>query len=550
LPFVAICGSRDLGPASIDHCQMRELLRRSTRELEPDEFGGKPFGPKDLKETLDWPFTIVGPGIFDGHDASERRDVLKRLLKAGLNVYTEWSGFDCERWCLSGLHDLFEAELGVDIEFTYMRSCDIAPLPMRILVDISKSLDAGKGCVIYDILSRLPDDARQIVNDLWPSPGDPVLTRSGKHDAIYAYCKKNSSRLFHTGATAPCVVHNKRCCMWQSTLPQGVPVAEAKKMRWEEAHYDMPLKIVIGTNSCVPWSLRGQMQGDADEEELPNAVWRGERHAAIEDVFFGECTPRYPVKEKLINELPKVRLLSIVFGPHDIGEPAYRTRLMYAGVQERTTIWTGPEDHVADFRARFFRQVQLDGDVFFIADEAEVGQELRRLATMRGTFYDVDAKIQGDEMMLDVLPPGAAANMNLWTERREQFQGKSKALLADIMHAPGSFASGGPLFPVLTKNMTCYSFKKQRPAFGFEHVLSLGLPIVRCEGMRWTRNAEYMKSLKNMSENELKMLGGNGVHLACMGAWIAYVLSHCVRRKPDAISRSVFVVAEVEDDEL
>ena len=429
---------------------------RRRRVSDREEFGGYEEGPSSLRDLMDWPFSTTRPGLFQISDADRiaRMRTLDSLLSSGLNIYTDWSGFDCERWALYGIKEMFERELDKDFQFAFMRACDIAPQPQRILKHISAELDHNASCVFKDILHRLPQSALGFIDEHWPQEDDTNLEKIAKHDAICKYCFDHASELFNVMAKADCVVHSKRCHLWPTTLPQGA------RMNDSDGGRNTPLKVVIGTNSCTPWSLRGRQPGDADVAEIPNAVWRAERSVGLEDVFFSECTPRYPANEKLRDSLPQVDFRSIVFGANDLGHPTIRKRCMGAGLNRNTVVWIGPEDYQEDFKRRFFRTTRLNGDVYLAATSDVVQRELRRWCELRGTFYPEDKLIEGWDMTMGALPPGAASHKVLWGELKADAVSRGEALLADVMHPPNSFSAidisalpGAEMF-----NTTCWLF--------------------------------------------------------------------------------------------
>ena len=66
-----------------------------------------------------------------------------------------------------------------------------------------------------------------------------------------------------------------------------------------------PARLQINTPGicCQPWSSEGSNGRDSTEMEIPSAVHLVERlsfqQAQLEDISFGECTPRYPVTSRI-----------------------------------------------------------------------------------------------------------------------------------------------------------------------------------------------------------------------------------------------------------
>ena len=79
-----------------------------------------------------------------------------------------------------------------------------------------------------------------------------------------------------------------------------------------------------------------------------------------------------------------------------------------AGINRRLLAWVGPEDYEADFAARFYKGMALQGDVFLQASDDDRFDEYTELA--RGRKYQVDANklrtMDVDKVFLMMLSPG------------------------------------------------------------------------------------------------------------------------------------------------
>ena len=122
------------------------------------------------------------------------------------------------------------------------------------------------------------------------------------------------------------------------------------------------------------------------------AIWFLERvdwaNNLKEDIFFAECTTRFPVKDKIADRLQYSHYVFFIFvDPEDIGWPCKRPRMFCCGINRRTCRWTGPVSVSGVqqlFANKFYRQRVLSGAVFLVAEEEQALQETRRMAQTQG----------------------------------------------------------------------------------------------------------------------------------------------------------------------
>ena len=122
------------------------------------------------------------------------------------------------------------------------------------------------------------------------------------------------------------------------------------------------------------------------------SAWLVERRTLarrfVEDGFFFENVPQFPVQARIIDPLASdIFTVVIKTGPQMIGEPHLRSRLHAYGLNLHTCIWTGPSTSEAaqqDFNERFDRGIAMTGDAFMLLDESARRQVLAAKAKNQG----------------------------------------------------------------------------------------------------------------------------------------------------------------------
>ena len=168
---------------------------------------------------------------------------------------------------------------------------------------------------------------------------------------------------------------------------------------------------------CVPYSNASNHEGSAHASEVTLSTHLVERKVMaermIEDVFFVESANNFPFESKVGEVCGETHLLlSIKGGPEHCGWPAKRARLQGAGLNRKTTVWTGPKtqkDIPIDFDARFHKATMTSGKVFFAADPDTRMAEYLKVVWERGFDITLDQlqAMPNNEVLQMVLTPCA-----------------------------------------------------------------------------------------------------------------------------------------------
>ena len=540
--------------------------RRSWAEIRDAISKSMPPGPTTRLALSEWPLTLAKCLLDSGNELDEEICLrLLTLLQSKLVFYTDYSGLDCPRECmeyaLSGLVKQLGWHLPHDCA-KFTRTCDIGSLQTKVLTEISKKVLGGSSCHFDDILGRLPQVARDWIEAALPTPGMSKEVREQANSDIKAWLQLNKSWLFPPGATSYCHVCDKMCPVHPSYITDAQePQHKRQKLlasscssrpdeledgKEEISEETRPLYINVGGVPCTAWSAEGSQDGWAHASEVPHAVWSCERQQfaarSDEDLFFSECTPRYPVQQKLPEGMKYHRTLTITIGPECMGWPVRRQRLLMCGLNLKTLRWVGPDNYVHDFKQRYYRGMRLSGDTFFEAPEDEVHAEYMHLAHGR-KFQVSRAEVSSlsTQAMLDMaLPPGARLRLQHYHEKRANLE-PDQVLICDVDHNPDTKGSSpGSEWPVQLTHGTFINVthdpEKDRVAIGMEHLSAMGFNIYPPQDCSLHRS-RLVDVLKALPTRQQKLLAGNGMHLVTQAAWMMYVLANVVRVRPDTVPR-------------
>ena len=286
----------------------------------PESLYGK-RGPTSLAELSCWPSTVLQSLLCagDGSDG-ERMNRLRALLQPGLQMYSDYSG-------LAGEHELMcqmrfalgkfaEEHSGAAADFRHVsilhsRFCDCGKVQQRVLNHISEQHERHI-CVLADINDRLPKEAQSMLDALLPQGVTPSAEIAEAYGNMLKWLQENRSWVFPVQPTSHCIVHGQQCPVFpeeralSGTVEAGVaPVRRVRRKLFQSSDSDggtlkQKLRINIAGTTCCGWSAVGKRLQLADPSERPHAIWATERlrraELNLEDLFFSECTPRYPVQ--------------------------------------------------------------------------------------------------------------------------------------------------------------------------------------------------------------------------------------------------------------
>ncbi|CAJ1412419.1 unnamed protein product, partial [Effrenium voratum] len=337
-------------------------------------------GPSSAADLRRWPLTVLDrlTQRNDGSDG-ERLHRLESHFRRGLCVYSDYSGISGEHeifWQMT--HALQQRSMYASMDSVQLtRVCDFGSVQQNVLMQLS-ALEPEGFCVMQDINDRLPPVARQVLDAAMPPRDADVVTAAAAYKDMASYLMDNRQWVY-TDAFSQCLAHSRRCRLFRriDDSPAQELDADSQPSPSKRPRVEGPrkLRINFAGTTCKGWSMAGKQLQFSDVSERPHAVWITERfrraEVAEEDLFFSECTPKYPVQAPLA--------------------------------------WLGPpEDQVqADFYKFFQATLQLTGD--------EVYAEQTRLAKLRGHFLpETPAAVQKHQ----VYSPGQLVRLQAYDKMR------------------------------------------------------------------------------------------------------------------------------------
>ena len=473
------------------------------------------------------------------------------LVQDGVTFYCDYGGVDCAREAVEKGFEGLSLQNGWQNcpPPRFLRTSEIEPGPRGILKRVAIDWDKCESCVQGDLARRMPKIAQEYVLAALPAEGATKQERAEAHREIRKWLSANRSWIFADRLLAPCYVHPGRNC---PAAPFGFSGDSEDRRRVRLRHdgreEEVPtrhMSVNIAGVTCVAYCSSGLHEGEAHSSEVDHSIWLCERRAKaeqeLEDVFFVECSTKYPFESKVGAECGDTHLLlAINDDPVLHGWPAHRDRMSAVGLSRATTRWLGPDQQdllEADFKQRFHKALACSAEIFMRESSVKRNEDLSRMAAIQKYILTPEeiAQLPNDELIEYVNPPGALQRLEQWEAKyapsAASFPG---AYFFNFMRHPkyaraGSWSS----FPTLETNTMIASVlpgKGTTIATGTEYFASLGFHMFEPSGDGWglfgqSKIAPYiLESAPHLQRG----IAGNGMNLLAQAAWIYYVLGHVV----------------------
>ena len=296
--------------------------------------------------------------------------------------------------------------------------------------------------------------------------------------------------------------------------------------------------------TCTDWSSTGAGLQYAGSTERENLIWLQERieyhERGLEDLFFGECTKRFPVETRIAERLQESHhTFWVITSPEDFGWPTKRPHMFCVAISKRTCQWIGPKQTMLQqaFKQRFSRSVELTGDVLFCGPEDEAWKLYESMAKTQGNIVssDVLKQLPRDEFLETILPP---YQLEIYKEYQAvEFDKMSLGgtFVADLQQHEGMGSTAGPHLPCQLTHGTMMSFRSladpaehPRIMTGMEQLGAMGFHLFPSTTQDWPRSPRS-SLFRALSNNEQKHISGNGMHLACLSSWLFFIFANIVR---------------------
>ena len=508
-----------------------------------------PAGPSSSRELFDYP-TWLRQCL--SHEELIR---LRARSEAGLAVYSDYSGMDTYREALrlafKSLWDWIQAEGALWAEddvpnkfgLVFLRVSDHGRLQQQVLGHLNALYDGGRGHVLGDYMERLTPAAIQFVNAATPEQDAPRAVKEQAHLEITQWLMDNRKWIF--AGKAPCAAHGGNECPVHPRFPSamgadGDPSSQSESESDDSEDYQRR-KLYINTSgmSCTDWSTAGSRGGYSGSTEIANGIFVAERRRfaelGIEDLFFGECVPPFPVVSKVVQPLEQTHhVLWLITGPENFGWPCRRPRMFCAGLVKGRLEWMGDHDYRAAFMKKFYRMCQLSGDALFTDSASAQKEMLHRMARIQGHVFSSDEPVSDVKKWLPHLV--APSFYNIYQEHVANAplkQSLGGVYIGDIEQRPEMGLSvPGPYFPAQLTHGTVALLHgdRVRLATGKDHLAAMGWHLTEGSTMDHAFSP-LLPALHGRIDTQLKFLAGNAIHLCPLTAWMQYILANvrCLR---------------------
>ena len=575
------------------------LLQQAKRRRGPkswlmvrEEMMGKfPPGPQSRESLENWPLDLAR-GLFQSGEPEDEEMMLRMMshMQTTMVGYTDYSGVDAPRdalhGVLAGVQKIMGWPIGAETA-KFVRTCDKGIVQTAVCVNHSKEQVASGCCHFLSIEDRLPPSAQDYLHAASASSDASKQEREDANKDIACWVANNRNWLYPTGATTFCQVHQKQCANHPKYSSAGLRGDEderpSKASRCsrssptdnrigcgkDDDDNSGPLYFNVAGIECTPWSAQGASEQTAHPSDIAHSVWSAERRKWAEDgdehLFFGECTPHYAVDMKLKAQMRGHQILHVTTGPELFGWPVRRRRVLMAGVNTSRLLYVGPTDPAEieqEFGRRFYKSMQITGEVFFQSPVDEVAREYTEIA--QGRKFAVTTKdvlTADDQTVLEwLLPPGALFRLGDHSKRFEEIMAAGgaeapKVHIIDVEHHLDKGSTGGLEWPVQLTHGTILKLTPDGTpavAVGMDHFASMGFNMFPTQNCSFERSSLYdVLSSARTSHRHKKMLAGNSMHLVTQAAWMAWVLSNCIRVRPVTVARPLTALrGSWEDSEL
>ena len=315
----------------------RKLVRKGGIEFRNRSLE-MPAGPKNLEDLMAWPAFTVGEVVAD----PERKMRLFDVMRKGLSVTTAYSGLDAPREVLLQVSHVLREKYNLWPQIDFIHACDIAPGPQAVLRQLAQNLNLNASCVFGDLEDRLPLETKNILASLAPSRTASNSEKACAYKEMWEHLHSHRQAVFNPFATSACAVHGTQCRVvgTQVSLDPDSQDTQDMSPALSGLVRPRPLNVHFAGTVCKGWSLAGGREQFSHESERTHGVWLSERKAraeqCLEDIFFQECTPAYPVDEKLKDPLEETHtVVAIKTGPELQGWPTTRPRSFTAALNNR-----------------------------------------------------------------------------------------------------------------------------------------------------------------------------------------------------------------------
>lgn len=478
---------------------------------------------------------------------------VQEKIEHGLVLTTTYSGQGTVECAAAMVVDAYGSAEASPSKLVVYSACDCSPLSQKAL---QAHLPASRPRHVFtNILDRLYEFDRERLSGIagevlakWKQVASQPLPKA----EMNAYKAKLGTELRHRLVLALkdvefrpdswCIVHRQPCPLDPKLDPQ----------------FSKFLHVEAAGNTCVPWSSSGNHGGWLHECTLPLLVWACHMRYISPDGILNECTGPFEAEcldadifQDMSSDIPRspfgpaggkgYSFSSIVFDATDLGIPSRRER-RYSWWGRHGAMALDATDH--SFESIFFRRMACTAAVFLQAPPEMLAEDI----VQRGVKL---MKLDRDSLVIlnlhkvgSVLIPSQVVRLREYTAVTEQ-----KGLLKDGLWRPGvacclcdlsQNADFGATISVgscltLRRTSEVYDLVAGRPYHILEQMLVQGFPVPGLVDHKHSKHFPFPSLLTGsgrLSDNDLRVLSGNGMVLPAVGAFLMYALGASESSKP------------------
>jgi len=485
-----------------------------------------PSGPRNSDELHRWPEQLV--------DGSSEVRVSRAIanVKSGIVLLSDFSGMLCVETAMAMLLVELEAR-GVDTARVRVhRACDINKVSRRVMLaaDGRTAPDHVFGCIksqvpgpalkqLHLMHERFEMQIRSLIHQDMPHDEQQrIWERIGKKYMLKGLELLEASAFAEHGW---CYKHNCLC-------------------PWNPARTEHDMVIAVAGSVCKDYSSFGKMLMNMGKHSVAFIVWVASLRKSLPDAILHENVVKFDWRLliDLFGGSYKARCRS--FSPLHFGYPMNRPRIYSALV--RLVGWHFHDGYDGPEFEETFRRIAADGSIYFHDELTEYELEVvESMASKVGRCLvrPVDGRI--GSAAREFLSGVHGVRLSRFEAIAEQRGTKGFEFLTNLQNRPTFHQQITAYVPTLMCSSFIFNSNLNRPMFRDELFLSMGMPVnsqqfERCASIfPLCSSADASTSL---SENDARLLCGNGMHVPSVGTVLFWLLSSATRQTPELDDQS------------
>ena len=456
---------------------------------------------------------------FKVHDPAFFAALLNTLL-CGIRLCTDYSGMGCAEMALANII----AGMGGDFPNVFChRASDILPHARALL--LSHTGVAAPRHVFGDLFDRIPTAAfkemqtaqRKIskkVRQAWQTHTEfkarAICRALGLE--LCAECERIMSQPCHAISRtrkAWCYKHNRCCCVSGSSSDSAGIIT-----------------ILVAGVTCTDYSSMGSGLHNTGATVLAFYAFAYQILADLPEIVILECTVLFDTTVlRIFSDEYVIQVID--FSPRELGVPSSRPRKYMLLTRTSKIRLHLPFDRFHFGKLFFARRTASSQLYIVVSDEFRQEGLINSLRKQRGYLKLLDGR---PWTLRQVLAPGMFSRLNGYRTLAAEV-GEEDGFV-NIGQSPDFMKTIYPVVPTLLQGSVVYSMAREKVFEYPEHLLVMGISsaFVGVEAV-----AEFPGTMLpdrvvlgsvSISARQVRMLCGNGMHLAAVGSCLMFALSH------------------------